>query len=97
SYPTIGLESCFLKLVCLLIHKCLYVWATEKGVIPDSQNGEHYRTYNSVFWIGSSLARAEGRTLRIAFLDITNAFSSTNHDLLWTKLYKTGVTGKLFD
>ncbi|KAJ7841425.1 hypothetical protein B0H13DRAFT_2365780 [Mycena leptocephala] len=30
SYRTIGLESCFLKLVCLLIHKRIYTWAEDK-------------------------------------------------------------------
>jgi hypothetical protein len=101
SYRTIGLESCFLKLVCLLIHKRIYEWAEEHGIIPDSQTGfrEHYRTNNNGFVLRTMIerARAEGRTLWVAFLDITNAFPSTNRDFLWVKLYKMGVSGKLFD
>lgn len=33
----------------------------------------------------------------VVFLDITNAFPSTNRDLLWMKLYDMGISGKLFD
>jgi hypothetical protein len=33
----------------------------------------------------------------VAFLDITNAFPSTNRELLWVKLYEMGISGKLFD
>jgi hypothetical protein len=101
SYRTIGLESCFLKLVCLLIHKRIYTWAEQRGIIPPSQNGfrEGYRTNNNGFVLRCMIerARAEGRTLWVAFLDITNAFPSTNRDLLWVKLYEMGISGKLFD
>jgi hypothetical protein len=41
--------------------------------------------------------RAEGHTLWVAFLDITNVFLSTNQDMLWLKLYKMGICSKLFD
>jgi hypothetical protein len=49
SYRTVGLESCFLKLVCLLIHKRIYSWAEEHNIIPPSQNGfrEGFRTNNN--------------------------------------------------
>jgi hypothetical protein len=97
SYCTVGLESCFLKLVCLLIHKRIYSWAEERGIIPPSQNGfrEGYRTNNNAFVLRCMIERA--RTLWVAFLDITNAFPSTNRDLLWMKLYKMGISGKLFN
>jgi hypothetical protein len=39
SYWTVGLESCFLKLVCLLIHKHIYSWPKEQDIIPPSQCG----------------------------------------------------------
>jgi hypothetical protein len=39
SYWTVGLESCFLKLVCLLIYKHIYSWAKEQDIIPPSQCG----------------------------------------------------------
>jgi hypothetical protein len=77
SYRTVGLESCFLKLICLLIQKWIYDWAEAKGIriIPPSQNGfrEKYRTNNNAFVLQCMIerARAEGRTLWVAFLDIT--------------------------
>jgi hypothetical protein len=90
-----------LKLICLLIHKRIYDWAEARGIIPPSQNGfrEKYRTNNNAFVLRCMIerARSEGRTLWVAFLDITNAFPSINRDLLWVKLYNMGVSGKLFD
>lgn len=42
-------------------------------------------------------ALAEGRTLYVAFPDLTNAFPSTDHASLWSMMYKRGVSGPLFD
>ncbi len=39
----------------------------------------------------------EGRTLYVVFLDLTNAFPSTDHASLWLMMYKRGVAGPLFD
>jgi hypothetical protein len=101
SYWTVGLESCFLKLVCLLIRKRIYSWAEERNIIAPSQNGfrEGYHTNNNGFILQCMVehACAEGHTLWVAFLDIMNVFPSTNRDMLWLKLYKMGICGKLFD
>ncbi|KAI0309097.1 hypothetical protein OF83DRAFT_1027594, partial [Amylostereum chailletii] len=45
-YRTIGLESCALKMLTLLIHKRMYDWAEDHKIFPPSQNGfrAHYRT-----------------------------------------------------
>ncbi|KAF9032298.1 hypothetical protein BDZ89DRAFT_900739, partial [Hymenopellis radicata] len=98
---SIGLESRILKLLTLMTHKCLYTWALEIGAVPPSQNGFRpgRRTNNNMFILRTMIdqARAEGKVLWTAFVDISNAFPSTNHDALWIKLHKMGATGKIFD
>lgn len=98
---TVGLESCVLKLLTLLIHKRLYAWAEKRGVFPPSQNGfrEGYRTNNNAFVLRCMIdrARALNKTLYVAFVDISNAFPSTEQNTLWLKLYNMGVSGSLFD
>ncbi|RDB17742.1 RNA-directed DNA polymerase from mobile element jockey [Hypsizygus marmoreus] len=101
SYRLIGLESCMLKVMTLLIDKQLRDWAALHHIIPDSQNGfrETFRTNNNSFVLRCAVdrARATGVTLYVAFIDLTNAFPATNIPTLWSKLFRLGVSGPLFD
>ncbi|RXW12563.1 hypothetical protein EST38_g13290 [Candolleomyces aberdarensis] len=51
SYRTIGLESCLLKFMTMLVHERLVEWAVNRGLIPPSQNGfrQGHRTNDNVF------------------------------------------------
>ncbi|KAF5371475.1 hypothetical protein D9615_009607 [Tricholomella constricta] len=97
DYRLIGLESCMLKLLTLLIDKRLREWAETYHILPDTQNGfrPHYRTNNNSFILRCAIerARASGKSVYIAFIDLENAFPSTDIPLLWTKLYRNGVAG----
>jgi len=42
-------------------------------------------------------ARSEGKPLYVAFVDLKNAFPSTDLPTLWVKLYQAGLAGPLFD
>ncbi|KAF5374622.1 hypothetical protein D9615_008976 [Tricholomella constricta] len=101
DYRLIGLESCMLKLLTLLIDKRLRDWAEAYHILPDTQNGfrPHYRTNNNSFILRCAIerARASGKSVYIAFIDLENAFPSTDIPLLWTKLYRKGVAGPIFD
>ncbi|KAJ3550428.1 hypothetical protein NMY22_g490 [Coprinellus aureogranulatus] len=101
SYRSIALESCGLKMLTLLIHLRLTAWSEEEGILPNSQNGFRagYRTNNNGFVLRCAIerARANGQTLYVAFADITNAFPSTHHGCLWSKLRDLGAGGKIFD
>ncbi|KAF5383705.1 hypothetical protein D9615_003606 [Tricholomella constricta] len=101
DYRLIGLESCMLKLLTLLIDKRLREWAETYHILPDTQNGfrPHYRTNNNSFILHCAIerVRASGKSVYIAFIDLENAFPSTDIPLLWTKLYRKGVAGPIFD
>ncbi|KAE9383696.1 hypothetical protein BT96DRAFT_783482, partial [Gymnopus androsaceus JB14] len=97
----IGLESCLLKMLTLIIDKRVREWAEAVTFLPDSQNGfrEKYRTHNNSFILRSSIdeARANGKPLYVAFIDLKNAFPSTDLPTLWLKLWRAGISGPLFD
>lgn len=101
SYRTIGLESCLLKVMTLLIHLRLTEWASARNLIPPSQNGfrEGYRTNNNAFILRCAVdkARSLGKTLFVGSVDITNAFPSTEQSTMWLKLHRKGAGGNLFD
>ncbi|KAF7374664.1 RNA-directed DNA polymerase from mobile element jockey [Mycena sanguinolenta] len=101
SYRLVGLECCLLKCLTLLIDMRIRAWAETYYILPDSQNGfrEKYRTNNNSFILRCAIdrARAEGKLLYVAFVDLKNAFPSTDLPTLWMKLYAAGVSGPLFD
>lgn len=66
SYRTIGLESCRLKTLTLLIDRRLRAWAEDVKRIPDSQNGTRsgFRTFNNAFILRSTHSHREGPRTR---------------------------------
>lgn len=68
NYRTIGLESCLVKTLTLLIDRRLREWSDTAGRIPDSQNGfrSKHRTNNNAFVLRTAIekARSERSTLR---------------------------------
>lgn len=101
SYRVIGLQSCFLKLLTLLIDRRFRAWDEAKKVVPPSQNGfrPRNRTSNNPFVLRCLVDKAKSlkKPLYVAFIDLTNAFPSTDHSALWLKLYRMGVSGPIFD
>ena len=101
GYRNIGLESCLLKTLTFLIERRLRDWAQKNDLIPPHQNGFRaaHRTENNVFTLRVAIdkARADGRTLWVAYVDLANAFPSVDHAVLWTKLADRGASGPLID
>ena len=101
SYRTIGLESCLLKTLTLLIDRRLRDWAEHTGLIPDAQSGfrRHHRAINSVFILRTLIdkARKMHRPLYVVYLDLSNAYPSVDQPSLWTKLAGMGAQGPLID
>lgn len=80
---TIGAESKFLKDMTLLAHFRITRWLEARDILPQSQNGfrKGYRTINNVFILRCLIdkARAMGRRLYVATVDITNAYRARPH------------------
>ncbi|KIY61348.1 hypothetical protein CYLTODRAFT_332663, partial [Cylindrobasidium torrendii FP15055 ss-10] len=101
SYRVIGLESCLLKVFTLVIEMRLTEWVARKGIVPDSQNGfrRGMRTHNCSFVLRTVIDAATGEKKKVyaAFVDLKDAFPSTNIASLWAKMYRAGAAGPIFD
>ncbi|OBZ76827.1 hypothetical protein A0H81_02948 [Grifola frondosa] len=97
GYRTIGLESCLLKMLTLLIDHRLREWADAQEQLPPSQNGFRagHRTNNNAFILRTAIekARSERKSLYVAFVDFTNVFPSVDQATLWVKLAGWGSPG----
>jgi hypothetical protein len=101
NYRAVALESCLLKFIMLLILLRFSKACRTANIIPPTQNGfrPHHHTSNNVFILRTAIetSRAQGKQLFVAFVDITNAFPSTDHPLLWLTLQDLNLTGRYFD
>lgn len=101
SYRIIALESCFLKMLTLLIEGRLREWCEENNFLPSTQNGFRpgYRTNNNIHILRTAIdvTRRKKGKLYVAFVDLTNAFPSVDRATLWTKLRSYGISGPIFD
>lgn len=101
SYRIVALESCFLKMLTLLIDIRIREWCLTAGILPDTQNGfrPRYRTNNNVHILRTAVdqARRTGKKLYAAFVDLANAFPTVHRATLWFKMFKRGAGGPLFD
>ncbi|VDC04957.1 unnamed protein product [Peniophora sp. CBMAI 1063] len=69
-------------------------------ILPASQNGfrHGFRTNNNVFVLRTILEKyRDEQPVYIAFIDISNAFPSTNRDILFVKLQRMGCVGPVID
>ncbi|KAF9027006.1 hypothetical protein BDZ89DRAFT_885075, partial [Hymenopellis radicata] len=97
------LQSCLLRFASIIFNAKLTRAVEEANILPlaPSQNGFRptYRTNNNIFILRTLVeqARAHGKTLYVAFVDISNAFASMNYASLWLKLADAGLTARYFD
>ena len=101
SYRIIALECCILKVLTLLIDRRFREWMEDVDLLPDSQNGfrEGYRTNNNAFILRHCIDKTvgSGKCLAAVFVDLKNAFPSTNLPTLWIKLHDRGARGPMMD
>ncbi|KAL1937495.1 hypothetical protein VTO73DRAFT_13147 [Trametes versicolor] len=87
-------------ILTLLIDRRMREWADEEQLVPlQNRFRSGFRTDNNVFMLKTAIdqARANGDTLWVAFVDLTNAFPSVEQNALWAKLRDWGAEGPLFD
>lgn len=101
NYRMIALECCLLKLLTLIIDSRIRTFAEREGLIPNSQNGFRpgYRTENNAFILRIAAEKAHRlqRPLFVTFVDLSNAFPSVNHSILWLKFIHSKITGPIID
>jgi hypothetical protein len=99
NYRPITLINHIGKLFTSVINSRLLAWSNENDVITDAQLGfkPGYGTTDALFIFHSIIAKylANKQRLYCCFVDYQKAFDSINHDKLWRRMIKSGITGKL--
>ena len=99
NYRTISLLCIIYKFYSKIINKCIYSWAEDNGVIPDSQFGfrKGLSTMDAIFTLYASAAWSLyqlKKPLFTCFFDFKKAFDTIDHKLLILKLHKIGLSSK---
>ncbi|UYV72418.1 hypothetical protein LAZ67_9003041 [Cordylochernes scorpioides] len=99
NYRGIALCSNISKLLTTILRNRLNNWIEKREIILENQAGfrknrsctDHILLLNSLIQL--SLRRKRGK-LYVFFVDLTKAFDTVRHDLLWQKLHKMGISNK---
>ena len=99
NYRGISLISCLCKLFTSIINERLLNWSKENDIITDAQFGFRAKmgTSEAIFALHSVIHKtlSSKRRLYCCFIDYKKAFDSIDRKLLWYKLSKYGIRGKL--
>lgn len=99
NYRGIALVNCILKLFTQIIQERLLAWVEVTSSLPEVQSGfrRGRGCMDNVFSLMAGVhfqLRLKGRRVYAAFVDFRRAFDSLDHNLLWQKLFKLGVSSQ---
>ncbi len=99
QYRGITLAPAAYKLYCRVLNERLTTWVESNSVIHDEQNGFR-KNRSTVDHLISLTSIIESRKVKkqptfCAFIDFRKAFDSINRPILWQKLCKLGMSGKM--
>ena len=101
NYRGITLLSTLGKLFTRILNDRLTDWAENYQVYIETQAGfrSNMGTVDYIFTLHGLLTHLinQGKKLYCAFVDLTKAFDYINRDILWHKLIKLGIRGKILN
>ena len=101
NYRGVTLLSTLGKLFTKILNSRLTEWAESYGVYIEAQAGFRSKmgTTDNIFVLHGLITHLinEGKKLYCAFVDFRKAFDFVNRDILWYKLIKIGVRGKILN
>ena len=101
NYRGIAVSSCISKVLTKIINTRIYNYCCEKDIFAINQSGfmDGRRTDDNIFTlntiINSQIKHKKGK-LFTAFVDFRKFFDCINRDMLFYKLQKIEITGKLY-
>ena len=101
NYRGITLLSTLGKLFTRILNNRLNEWAENYNVYIEAQAGfrKNMGTVDNIYILNGLITHVlnQNKKLYCAFVDFTKAFDFVNRDILWYKLIKIGVRGKMLD
>ena len=101
NYRGITIISHIAKLFTSLLNKRLLAWSESENVISDAQFGFRPKcgTRDAIFVLNTLITKTlqSNRRLYCVFVDYRKAFDSISHNMLWSKLWKAGIRGRLLN
>ena len=101
NYRGITLLSIIGKLFTRILNSRLNTWAEEYNIYVEAQAGfrKGMGTTDSIFILNSLITHSINQNERLycAFVDFTKAFDFVVRDILWFKLIRLGVRGKMLN
>lgn len=100
NYRGIALLNTFSKLFTGIIANRLHRWVEDNVILLENQSGfrkgrsciDNIFTINSLIQINLRLRKSK---VYATFVDFRKAFDSVEHDILFAKLFKYGISGKI--
>jgi hypothetical protein len=100
NYRGITMMSCVSKLFTRILNVRLTNWSRQNDRLSDAQFGfkEGVGTVDAIYVLHSIISKymSNGKRLYCAFVDFKKAFDSVYRNGVWFKIFKQGVTGKMF-
>ena len=91
NYRGICISSHLSKLFTALLHKRLEKWTAVNNILPNNSN----RRWN--FYLNNCIEYAKkGQKVYSCFVDFAKFYDSINHNLLFLKLAKLGISGNFY-
>lgn len=101
NYRGITLLSVLGKLFTRVLNNRLSEWAENYYIYIEAQAGfrSNMSTVDNIFVLHGLITHLinEGRKLYCGFIDFTKAFDFVSRDVIWYKLIKLGVRGKMLN
>ena len=101
NYRPITLISHLAKLFTSVLNRRLLKWCENSCCLTDAQFGFNpgYSTVDGLFVLQSPISEflSKKKKLYCSFVNYQKAFDNVDHVLLWRRLVKLGITGKLLN
>lgn len=102
NYRPIAPMSCIAELFTSMIKKRIVIWLEKKNVIREEQAGfREGRGYSDNVFLLKILVNLKlsktGGKIYAFFIDFVTVFPSINHELLWEKMEKVGLSRKIIN